>query len=238
MCLTHARRRRGRRSDWHTTMWRDVGGFRLGAQVEVDAWWVGPMDADGRPLGFPPVHTHHAHVRTAACNEDAAHAERQRGRVGAGCEGAPIGLAFEAHADSNCNGPNGTRCFLRALPRTAAVRIGGPLRFDAQLNDVRQPGAPPLRMHMEVAFRYHPLEAAETAAAAGPRGRSRAAMLTIGNPWPGDEDGATGRLRLNLAHGRKSVPTLFYFGATLGLGAYARAQLPLAHAARRSGPRG
>jgi len=113
------------------------------------------------------------------------------------------------------------------------VRVGGPLKFDAQLNDVRFPDSPPLDFFMEVGFRVHPSSPTVQ--------RARAALLTLGNPWPGEEDPATGRLRLSLAHGRKSTPTLFYFGATLPIDAFIRAHPPTSAAGpfmRTQPPRG
>ncbi|HJL23152.1 MAG TPA: hypothetical protein RMH80_13055, partial [Polyangiaceae bacterium LLY-WYZ-15_(1-7)] len=59
-------------------LWRDAGLERFVG--------LAPTDGEGRGLTFPPVHMHHAHVRTARCD----------GHERGGCEAAPVGLTFES----------------------------------------------------------------------------------------------------------------------------------------------
>ena len=63
--------------DWHTTLWSDAMGTEVSmdahgdtAAADVNAWFLGPTSVGGEPMGFPPVHMHHAHIRNGrhACS--------------------------------------------------------------------------------------------------------------------------------------------------------------------------
>ena len=63
--------------DWHTTLWSDAMGTDVSvdahgrtAAADVNAWFLGPTSEAGEPMGFPPVHMHHAHIRNGrhACS--------------------------------------------------------------------------------------------------------------------------------------------------------------------------
>ena len=51
-----------------TNVPRDAQGRTTAA--DVNAWFLGPTQEAGEPMGFPPVHMHHAHIRNGrnACS--------------------------------------------------------------------------------------------------------------------------------------------------------------------------
>ena len=102
-----------------------------------------PVAADGAPIGFPPLHNHHVHVRKG---------ER-------GVDRAVNNHWFESHGDYPPP-PSPARRARRAtpvaLPAGYCVVVGGDaddVDVEAEVNDVRAAGAPPLVWYLQVAFR-------------------------------------------------------------------------------------
>ena len=165
--------------DWHTTLWSDAMGTDVSvdangrtAAADVNSWFLGPTSEAGEPMGFPPVHMHHAHIRngcSSAYRRTSYASPKAFGKTettkepGEACPSADWvnataqrsgSLVFESHQDSMCHDEkgsesappgspaNGARCYLKVLPAGAAIRVVPPLRLDAQLNDVRPIAAP------------------------------------------------------------------------------------------------
>lgn len=127
--------------DWTSVELMDLGGLRgvmrNGSRaVYVVGSAIGPVNADGRPLSFPPIHIHHLHVIN--------------GPIEDGYDRPPV---IEVHGDSACpEAEGGTDCLVRILPRGTGYRFDRALTVDFDLNDVRAPGSAPLEFWIEVAL--------------------------------------------------------------------------------------
>ena len=105
----------------------------LRGAVAVTGVMSGAVDAtSGALLGSPPVHMHHSHVYDGH-----------------------IGLFAEWHADSHCtSAEGGPRCYLLLLPEGVRMSPRYALAYEAELNDIRPAGSPPLEFYVEAMVRY------------------------------------------------------------------------------------
>ena len=124
---------------WRSLISGELKGLlRSGDRIVASA--SQPVAADGAPIGFPPLHNHHVHVRKG---------ER-------GVDRAVNNHWFESHGDYPTAGAASTAGYTVALPAGYCVVVGGDaddIDVEAEVNDVRAAGAPPLVWYLQVAFR-------------------------------------------------------------------------------------
>ena len=95
-----------------------------------------PVDEDGTPIGYPPLHIHHWHLTPKwAMKYQFMHT-----------------VLAQAHGDSQCGKESGgAMCLLEKLPAGFGFAVSGELSMDADIVDVRPSGSPPLEFYLEVA---------------------------------------------------------------------------------------
>jgi hypothetical protein len=129
-------------NDWHYISWdrfgrlafdEEDGGAARSASTWVTASMIAAVDpASFQPLGYPPIHIHHAHIELPVTGP------QNRGRHG-------HRVMFQSHGDSACmdRGPShtGTDCLLQLYPPGTGFLLDPnakkKLWFNAEINDVR-----------------------------------------------------------------------------------------------------
>ena len=108
--------------------WNQVDVADVFPPLALSAYYIGMVDADGTPYGYPPFHAHHAYMHSGDSVET-------------GDRDSPIALSDGA---SLCPGPDPIG-FGNSLPVGYCIESYDPIFIDAMFNDVRVAGSEPLR---------------------------------------------------------------------------------------------
>ena len=107
---------------------------KLGTRLAVSEYFLGSTSTEGKLLAYPPLHQHHFHV------------EEYKADWFAG------GLI--AHGDDQCHAhAGGVACLVHRHAPGHVQRVTTPLSVDADVNDVRAAGSPPLTHWAVVALK-------------------------------------------------------------------------------------
>ncbi|KAJ1458669.1 hypothetical protein M885DRAFT_512417, partial [Pelagophyceae sp. CCMP2097] len=126
----------------------------------VGGTYISYIDAQGDPLGHPPLHIHHLHVGR---NSDVV----PRNKAGPTSFYAGWALVAERHGDTACaEEEGGTSCLLEQFPPGSAIRTDldwgdeggkrfkGLLSLNSDVNDVRAAGSPQLEWWLEASVKW------------------------------------------------------------------------------------
>ena len=117
--------------DWWQFSWRNALRLEDFATPAILAHWTGPVLPDGTPLMTPPIHQHHSHLNPAA-----------RYTYDDG-----LLRVVEHHGDWQFTG-EGARSFGQTYG--GASKVVESVSLDAELNDIRRAGSPPLIWYYEM----------------------------------------------------------------------------------------
>lgn len=142
--------------DWWQMSGADALGMREVLKAQRAVFLVEallqPVDADGVPIGLPPLHPHHVHVVPAG---ELRYFRDLPPRPGAYRAEQYL---WEQHGDAMRCDDDGT-CYTERAPEGYGKVIDFELHVDLEINDVRDAGAPPLTWYMQLAVRWRPASA-------------------------------------------------------------------------------
>jgi len=128
----------------------------------INAAWMAAVDPSGRPIEYPPLHTHHMHITSQLQSFSRAATDDGYPSINAAfVNKSATSQVFDeytwhVHGDSICpHGSGGTTCGLLSFPDGYGHLYKGykKLFYNAEVNDQRAPDSPPMEWWMEVALR-------------------------------------------------------------------------------------
>jgi len=119
---------------WHAYWWEDVGGttdlLLNFSTLHIVLAFSGTLDLWGGIIAYPPLEMHHLHVQQGPRSQN---------------------LYFQSHTETQCDeGRGGTGCLVWRFPFGFGIPLTGALATNAEVVDVRRPGAPSIAFAAEV----------------------------------------------------------------------------------------
>lgn len=153
MLLTSLCRHAGLADDFFQLGWRNAGGLgRLPLPAAILGNRISAVDAQGRALGLPPIHHHHCHVSPGLGYSFETTFQTHDACLLDGTACPDYSAIIFHHGDYECpSDAGGTDCFTERYelhPRLAPE----PLALNAELNDVRAHGSPPMTWYFEISL--------------------------------------------------------------------------------------
>lgn len=144
--------------DWWQFGWGDVGRLEelqatlKSHRVGLTGHWSGMVDSSGTPMGLPPFHAHHIHLVPSRYSYENMMAGEGCLVEGKGC--LDPSAIMQHHGDHIClSDEGGTDCLLSDYSEFGTHLVHESLSIIAELNDVRQAGAPPMAWYYQIAMR-------------------------------------------------------------------------------------